>query len=111
MKALAARQKQGDGWSVEVVIYGVPDWSPYATFAKMNPLLTLISSALGYMGGYIEAVGKPGGVGGPTTVVHAANLSQAAILDGRGCISFANEIGRALHGEPAQAAGASRAVA
>ena len=26
----------------------------------MNPILTLISSALGYLGGYIEAVGKPG---------------------------------------------------
>ena len=44
----------------DVVIYGVPAWSPYATFAKMNPLLTLVSSGLGYMGGYIEALGKPG---------------------------------------------------
>ena len=26
----------------------------------MNPILTLISSGLGYLGGYIEAVGKPG---------------------------------------------------
>jgi hypothetical protein len=26
----------------------------------MNPILTMISSALGYMGGYIEALGKPG---------------------------------------------------
>jgi hypothetical protein len=26
----------------------------------MNPLLTLISSGLGYLGGYIEALGKPG---------------------------------------------------
>ncbi|TMB98231.1 MAG: DUF2088 domain-containing protein [Chloroflexi bacterium] len=44
----------------DIVVYGVPDWSPYATFATMNPILTLISSALGYLGGYIEALGKPG---------------------------------------------------
>jgi nickel-dependent lactate racemase len=44
----------------DVVIYGIPAWSPYATFAKMNPILTLISSGMGYMGGYIEALGKPG---------------------------------------------------
>lgn len=44
----------------DVVIYGVPAWSPYATFSRMNPILTLISSALGYLGGYIEALGKPG---------------------------------------------------
>ncbi|MCI0890004.1 MAG: DUF2088 domain-containing protein, partial [Chloroflexi bacterium] len=36
----------------DVVIYGVPSWSPYATFASMNPILTLISSGLGYLGGY-----------------------------------------------------------
>jgi hypothetical protein len=44
----------------DVVIYGLPAWSPYATFARMNPILTLISSGLGYLGGYIEALGKPG---------------------------------------------------
>jgi hypothetical protein len=44
----------------DIVVYGVPNWSPYATFAKMNPILTLVSSALGYLGGYIEALGKPG---------------------------------------------------
>ena len=44
----------------DVVIYGVPNWSPYATFAGLNPILTLISSGLGYLGGYIEALGKPG---------------------------------------------------
>lgn len=44
----------------DVVIYGVPDWSPYAIFASMNPLLTLISSGLGYLGGTAQAVGKPG---------------------------------------------------
>jgi len=44
----------------DVVVYGVPNWSPYAAFAGMNPILTLISSGLGYLGGYIEALGKPG---------------------------------------------------
>ncbi len=44
----------------DVVVYGVPNWSPYATFSIMNPILTLISSAMGYMGGHIEALGKPG---------------------------------------------------
>ncbi len=44
----------------DIVVYGVPDWSPYATFARMNPILYLISSGLGYLGGYIEALGKPG---------------------------------------------------
>jgi len=44
----------------DVVIYGIPAWSPYATFAKMNPILTLISSGMGYLGGYIEALGSPG---------------------------------------------------
>ncbi len=44
----------------DVVVYGLPNWSPYATFARMNPILTLISSGLGYLGGYIEAAGKPG---------------------------------------------------
>jgi nickel-dependent lactate racemase len=54
----APRRSQGE--PADVVIYGVPNWSPYATFASMNPILTLVSSALGYLGGYIEAVGKPG---------------------------------------------------
>ena len=44
----------------DVVIYGVPDWSPYAIFASMNPLLTLVSSGLGYLGGTAQAIGKPG---------------------------------------------------
>jgi hypothetical protein len=45
---------------VDVVAYGVADASPYAVFARPNPILTLISSGLGYQGGYIEALGKPG---------------------------------------------------
>jgi len=44
----------------DVVVYGLPAWSPYATFSKMNPLLTLLSSGLGYFGGAIEALGKRG---------------------------------------------------
>jgi nickel-dependent lactate racemase len=48
------------GEPADVVLYGVPAWSPYATFARMNPILTLISTGLGYLGGYIEAQGKPG---------------------------------------------------
>jgi hypothetical protein len=55
------RRNAGDGAEkADVVIYGIPAWSPYATFAKMNPILTLISSGMGYLGGYIEALGKPG---------------------------------------------------
>jgi hypothetical protein len=52
------RREQGE--PADIVVYGVPAWSPYATFAMMNPILTLISSGLGYLGGYIEALGKPG---------------------------------------------------
>jgi hypothetical protein len=44
----------------DVVVYGVPDGSPYAVFSHVNPILTLISSGLGYLGGLLEAVGKPG---------------------------------------------------
>src|SRR5919198_1484928 len=45
---------------VDVVLYGVPDWSPYAAFSYLNPILTLISTGLGYLGGMIEAIGTPG---------------------------------------------------
>ncbi|MEK7700821.1 MAG: lactate racemase domain-containing protein [candidate division NC10 bacterium] len=44
----------------DVLVYGVPDSSPYAIFSHVNPILTLISSGLGYLGGLIEAAGKPG---------------------------------------------------
>ena len=50
-----------------MLVYGVPDSSPYAIFASVNPILTLISSGLGYLGGMIEAGGKPG-----CTVIMAA---------------------------------------
>jgi hypothetical protein len=45
---------------VDVVVYGVPDWSPYAAYSFTNPILTLVSTGLGYLGGMIEALGKPG---------------------------------------------------
>src|SRR5262249_9133072 len=32
----------------------------YAAYATMNPLLTLLSTGLGYLGGVINAIGKPG---------------------------------------------------
>ena len=44
----------------DILIYGIPNWSPYASFSVMNPLLTLVSTGLGYLGGVIEALGKPG---------------------------------------------------
>jgi hypothetical protein len=44
----------------DIVLYGIPNWSPYAAFSIMNPLLTLVSTGLGYFGGVIEAMGKPG---------------------------------------------------
>jgi hypothetical protein len=54
----APRRTQSD--PADVVVYGLPAWSPYAVFGQMNPILTLVSSGLGYLGGYIEALGKPG---------------------------------------------------
>ena len=44
----------------DVVFYGIPNWSPYASYSFMNPILTLISTGLGYLGGVVEALGKPG---------------------------------------------------
>ena len=44
----------------DIVLYGVPNWSPYAAFSVMNPMLTILSTGLGYFGGVIEAMGKPG---------------------------------------------------
>jgi len=54
------RRESSHGEKADIIVYGVPDWSPYATFATMNPILTLVSTALGYLGGYIDALGKPG---------------------------------------------------
>jgi hypothetical protein len=44
----------------DVIVYGVPDWSPYAIWSHPNPILTLISYGLGYLGGVVEALGRPG---------------------------------------------------
>ena len=44
----------------DIVLYGIPQWSPYAAFSVMNPILTMLSTGMGYIGGAIEAMGKPG---------------------------------------------------
>ena len=58
-KNLSARRDMVEE-KADIVVYGVPNWSPYASFSVMNPLLTLVSTGLGYLGGVIEAMGKPG---------------------------------------------------
>ena len=55
-----------------MLVYGVPDSSPYAIWASVNPILTLISMGLGYLGGMIDAAGRPG-----CTVVMAAAVRDA----------------------------------
>jgi nickel-dependent lactate racemase len=65
-------RREASGERVDVLVYGVPDSSPYAIFATVNPILTLVSSGLGYLGGMIEAVGKPG-----CTVIMAAPARDA----------------------------------
>jgi hypothetical protein len=60
IQASRFKPRRSESAPADVIVYGLPDWSPYATFASMNPLLTLVSSGLGYLGGYIEALGKPG---------------------------------------------------
>lgn len=57
---------------VDILVYGVPDSSPYAIWASVNPILTLISMGLGYLGGMIEAAGAPG-----CTVIMAAAVRDA----------------------------------
>jgi hypothetical protein len=57
---------------VDILLYGVPDSSPYAIWASVNPILTLISMGLGYLGGMIDAAGKPG-----CTVIMAAAVREA----------------------------------
>ena len=60
MRAHQSNRRDLVAEKVDVVVYGIPDWSPYGAFSSMNPILTLISTGLGYMGGVIEAFGKPG---------------------------------------------------
>jgi hypothetical protein len=45
---------------IDVFVYGVADTSPYAVWARSNPILTLVSYGLGYLGGLVEALGRPG---------------------------------------------------
>jgi len=56
----------------DILVYGVPDTSPYAIWASVNPILTLVSMGLGYLGGMIDAAGAPG-----CTVVMAAAVRDA----------------------------------
>ena len=65
--ALYPPRREASRERVDVLVYGIPDSSPYAIYAAVNPILTLVSSGLGYLGGMIEAVGKPG-----CTVIMAA---------------------------------------
>jgi hypothetical protein len=44
----------------DIVLYGIPEGSPYAAFSSTNPFLAIISNGLGYLGGVIEGMGKPG---------------------------------------------------
>lgn len=62
LEVMASRNppRRSQAEPADVVVYGLPAWSPYAIFGSMNPILTLVSSGLGYLGGYIEALGKPG---------------------------------------------------
>jgi hypothetical protein len=62
LEVMASRNppRRSQAEPADVVVYGLPAWSPYAVFGTLNPILTLISSGLGYLGGYIEALGKPG---------------------------------------------------
>jgi hypothetical protein len=70
--ALYPPRREASQERFDVLVYGIPDSSPYAIFAAVNPILTLISSGLGYLGGMIEAVGKPG-----CTVIMAAPARDA----------------------------------
>src|SRR5262249_43980060 len=65
--ALYPPRREATSAPVDVRVYGSPDSSPYAIYAAVNPILTLVSSGLGYLGGMIEAAGKPG-----CTVIMAA---------------------------------------
>jgi hypothetical protein len=60
LRSLSPPRRHALGEKADIVLYGIPDWSPYAAFSSLNPILTLISTGLGYLGGMIEAVGKPG---------------------------------------------------
>lgn len=65
-------RRGGGGEPCDILVYGVPDTSPYAIWASVNPILTLISMGLGYLGGMIDAAGKPG-----CTVIMTAAVRDA----------------------------------
>lgn len=54
------RPKPPEEEKADILIYGIPAFSPYAVFSTMNPILTLFSTGLGYLGGEIERLGKKG---------------------------------------------------
>ena len=60
LKARSVPRRQLLSDKADIICYGLPNWSPYAAFSNMTPILTLISTGLGYLGGMIEAIGKPG---------------------------------------------------
>ncbi len=60
LKARSVPRRQLLSEKADIICYGLPNWSPYAAFSKMTPILTLISTGLGYLGGMIQAIGKPG---------------------------------------------------
>jgi Lactate racemase N-terminal domain len=60
MEAMFPPRREQARERYDIIVYGVPDDSPYAVFSHVNPILTLISSGLGYLGGLVEAIGKPG---------------------------------------------------
>lgn len=60
MRAQLKPRRESIAEKADIVLYGIPNWSPYAAFSVMNPMLTILSTGLGYFGGVIEAMGKPG---------------------------------------------------
>jgi hypothetical protein len=60
MRKRFVRRRDTLAEKADIVLYGVPEGSPYAAFSRTNPFLSIISNGLGYLGGVIEGTGKPG---------------------------------------------------
>lgn len=60
LEALTPPRRQLAREPIDVFVYGVPDYSPYAIWSHPNPILTLVSYGLGYLGGIVEALGRRG---------------------------------------------------
>jgi hypothetical protein len=60
LQAMFPPRRSAASEPVDIFVYGVPDTSPYAVFSFPNPILTLVSYGLGYLGGLVEALGRPG---------------------------------------------------